>query len=303
MYQRHYFYNLILINSYFEKRSYLTLKELILIIFTDASAAFHNESYKRFTSTYLTNNSAHQTNIISFGSLNLNSKTTHVHVAQQIAYLKGVFHTDHVETATDLIDIHNLFNGIEPRECIQICDSVDLSETISSNRFQICLLNQIKSTYTFMEDLMVDPPAGKSSEDNFSYIHNLCVRVLNECVYLLSEVGIWCLAKSLLPIICQLDKLSSFIENSNKNKMDVYGEMVKEGEEMPVLTDPDQRQELILQYTSTSLRSLRETCISQFLQLKNNSKKLTDTRKNSMHIDLFLNKLCTPKVSHNSYLE
>ena len=36
--------------------------------------------------------------------------------------------------------------------------------------------------------------------------------MLNECVYLLNEVGVWCLAKSLLPFICQIDKLAAYIE-------------------------------------------------------------------------------------------
>lgn len=150
----------------------------------------------------------------------------------------------------------------------------------------------IKKTYTFMDDIHTS--FGKvPNEENVSYIHSLCVRVLNECVYLLNEVGIWCLAKSLLPIICQLDKISTYIVNSNKVKA------VKEEDSkgnITVLTDPDQLQELVLQYTSTSLRSLRETCIGQFLQEKMNSKKV-ENRQSSIKIDYFLENFCTPKVN------
>ena len=152
----------------------------------------------------------------------------------------------------------------------------------------------IKKTYTFIDD--IHESFGKvSNEENLSYIHNLCVRILNECVYLLNEVGIWCLAKSLLPIICQLDKISSYIENSNQVKAEKEEEEHSQNN-IKVLTDPDQLQELVLQYTSTSLRSLRETCIGQFLQEKNNSKKV-DNRQNSIKIDSFLDNFCTPKVS------
>ena len=271
------------------------MHELVLIIFTEASGAFHNDSYKNLASIYLS--STARPNTVSFGTLGLTAKTTHKHVEQQIEYLKNVFGADHIETATDLIDSYNLFNGIEPKECIQICDSVNLtSRATCFNEFQLDLLNLIKKTYVFMEDMDEAITKGKQQqqqaamEDNFSYIHTLCVRVLNECVYLLGEVGIWCLAKSLLPIICQLDKLSMFIEGSKKQAQD-------EGQtgQIAELTDPDLKQELILQYTSTSLRTLRETCIGQFLQSKSLARK-GESKQSLTQIDLFLNDFCTPKV-------
>lgn len=278
------------------------MDELALIIFTEASGAFHNESYKNLFGNYLSpspTSSASKPNIVSFSTLGLTTKTTHKHVEQQIDYLANVFEADHIETATDLIDSYNLFNGIEPKECIQICDSVNLTDRATySNQFQLDLLDLIKKTYVFMED-MEDAMARHNkqqvtAEENFSYIHTLCVRVLNECVYLLGEVGIWCLAKSLLPIICQLDKLSMFIEGAKKKQ--TMDESVEPNGQITELVDADMKQELILQYTSTSLRTLRETCIGQFLQSKNVSKKI-ESKQNLTQIDLFLNNFCTPKVT------
>lgn len=281
----------------------MNVDELALVIFTEASGAFHNESYKHIFSNYLSPSSsltACKPNIISFGTLGLTNKSTHKHVEQQIDYLAKVFEADHIETATDLIDSYNLFNGIEPKECIQICDSVNLTDKATySNEFQLDLLNLIKKTYVFMEDMedaMTRNKQQATAEENFSYIHTLCVRVLNECVYLLGEVGIWCLAKSLLPIICQLDKLSMFIENAKKKQ--TADETADEPNgQITDLIDADLKQELILQYTSTSLRTLRETCIGQFLQSKNVSKKI-ESKQNLTQIDLFLNNFCTPKVTN-----
>jgi len=109
-------------------------------------------------------------------------------------------------------------------------------------------------------------------------------------------VGVWCLAKSLLPIICQLDKLSQFFESSNKAQVAAYENAVNEGQEMPVLSDPDLRQELVLQFTATSLRSLRETCVEQFLNSKNSARKTAEGRHSEAQINLFLDSFCTPKV-------
>lgn len=117
------------------RRSLLIANELLLIIFTDASAAYHNQSYKLLMDSYFSPNST--TNIISFGVLSISSKTTHIHVKKQIEYLKQIFHAEHVETATDLIDSYNLFNGIEPLEFIQICENVDLVNRETSNQFQV----------------------------------------------------------------------------------------------------------------------------------------------------------------------
>jgi len=147
----------------------------------------------------------------------------------------------------------------------------------------------IRNTYSFIEDL------GSTGEE-IAYMNNLCVKVLNECVYLLNQVGVWCLAKSLLPIICQLDKLTTFFGNSNKEQTTAYEAGIKEGEELPILKDPDLKQELVLQFTATSLRNLRETCVEQFLSSKNSSRKASEARHSEIQIDLFLDNFCTPKV-------
>ena len=117
------------------RRSYIVASELILMIFTDASAAYHNQSYKLLMDSYFYLNST--TNIISFGALSIGSKTTHFHVKKQIEYLRQTFYVEHVETATDLVDAYNLFNGIEPAEFIQICENIDLANPETSNHFQV----------------------------------------------------------------------------------------------------------------------------------------------------------------------
>ena len=275
------------------KRGYLSVDELVLIIFDEVTAAFHNDSYKVLMSSYITEQ-AGAAPIVGFGTLTISQSTTHSHLTQQIDYLKTLFRANYVEAATDLVDTHNLFYGIEPLECIQICQSLDLADPNeqigSSNMFQQRLLGLIKETYAFLDDLNVPSP---NKEENFIYIHTLCVRVLNECVYLLKEVGIWCLAKSLLPIICQIDKLSAYIEKTNRSESQQVTQEAESDRIELLSSESSLQQELLLQYTSTSLRHLREICIGQFVQSKNAAK----CDNNSMsQIGYFFKNFTTPKV-------
>ena len=208
------------------KKGFLTLEELELIIFDEVSTAFHNGSYKTFMDTYFVEAKRNESNfpkIFGVGSLDIDRSTTHVQVAHHIEHLKLLFKCVHIETATDLLDTQNLLYGFEPNERILVSENASLFQhqsvseaSTSMHKFQFTLIEKIKQSFIFLED------ANTSSNvynENLTYIHMLCIRVLNECVYLLNEVGIWCLAKSLLPFICQLDKISSYIENANKNSI------------------------------------------------------------------------------------
>ena len=119
-----------------------------------------------------------------------------------------------------MLDTQNLLYGFEPKECIQICENTSLLQqpVESSNggvdstwSSQFKLIDKIRQSFIFLEDINA---SSNLFNENLTYIHLLCIRVLNECVYLLNEVGVWCLAKSLLPFICQLDKISYYIENT-----------------------------------------------------------------------------------------
>lgn len=132
------------------------------------------------------------------------------------------------------------------------------------------------------------------------YIHQLCLRVLNECVYLLNEVGVWCLAKSLLPFICQIDKLAAYIEATNDTTTTTTTRTTTTNDDenggnsnhdhgsvrsVP-LADASMQQTLTLQATATLLRELREMCIKQILHSKSTSHRNTS----------FLVNFTTPKV-------
>jgi dsRNA-specific ribonuclease len=261
------------------KRDFISLDEIYLLLFDDVSAAFHNTSYKLLMEKYVIDIS--HINTIGFSSLDIDKSTTHKQIEQHIDYLKHLFRCPQVETATDLLDTHNILNGFEPKECIQICDNANLSQ----NDFKLKLINKIKDTYQFLDDL--NSLTNSNNNENYTYTHLLCIRVVNECVYLLNEVGIWCLAKSLLPLICQIDKLALYVHNANKkqfiNEPDLY-----ENQSNATLSNLDIQQELILCHTSTLLRLIREMCIKQFL--------LSKQQSSSFQVDSFLNNFSTPKV-------
>lgn len=133
------------------------------------------------------------------------------------------------------------------------------------------------------------------------YIHQLCLRVLNECVYLLNEVGVWCLAKSLLPFICQIDKLAMYIETKelsasaltaadntfDDDDHDDDNEANTNASATLLDYSGTMQQILTLQSTSTLLRELREMCIKQILHSMS-----TSSHRNVS----FLANFTTPKV-------
>lgn len=264
--------------------SHLSLNELKLIIFDDVNGAFHNDAYKTIMDNYLSSSSTSEINMISYGILNIELNTTHSHLCQQIEYLKSIFKFDYIETGTDLIGTFNLFNGIEPTEHIHICNTTTSSS--SSDQFETLIIKIVKETYQLLEDL--------NESSSLNYISQLCYRVLDECIYLLNEVGLWCFAKSLLPFICQLDKLSTFIEsNQQQHKLCI-------NKDFDFLNNDLQfKQKLILQYTSTSLRRIRELCIKQFLATKTNNhliKLKSSAATTNTSSELFMQQFTTSKV-------
>ena len=123
---------------------------------------------------YIIDNS--NTNTIGFSSLDIDKSTTHKQIEKHIDYLKHLFRCSQVETATDLLDTHNILTGFEPKECIQICDNANLSQ----NEFKLKLINKIKDTYQFLDEL--NSLTNTINNENYTYTHLLCVRVVNECV-------------------------------------------------------------------------------------------------------------------------
>ena len=202
------------------KKEFLNINEIELILFDEVSAAFHNNSYKTFMENFYANQVSNvYPKIFGLGSLDIDRSTTHSQLIHHIEHLKDLFKSACIETATDLLDTQNLLYGFEPHEYILVCENACLlsqQNITESNKFQLILIDKIKQSYMFLEDVN---RTSNLFNENLNYIHMLCIRVLNECVYLLNEVGVWCLAKSLLPFICQLDKISLYIENANKSSI------------------------------------------------------------------------------------
>lgn len=124
-------------------------------------------------------------------------------------------------------------------------------------------------------------------------------------------MGAWCLAKSLLPFICQLDKLWLYIDTKDRSThteqrtTTVIDHTSGEPIELIILDDPVTQEILMLQYVSTLLREIRELCIKQFLTNKklvvNHHKSSNKTHHAQISstlssIDSFLAKFATPKV-------
>lgn len=225
--------------------------------------------------------------MVGFAALNIGSGVDAAKIAAHIDRLRTLFGFELVETATDLVDTQNIFNGFQPKECLLVSKGLDIAD--KSSTFYTKLIEKIRTAYLNLESFMSAPNAGHLHQSTaaaatfsstVNYINQLSTRVINECVYLLNEVGVWCLAKSLLPFICQLDKLANYIEKQHgQNFAPVDSTM----DLVDMASDPVLEQILTLQYTSTFLRELREMCIKQIVHCRASNQ-------------IFLNNYTTPKV-------
>lgn len=265
----------------------LTHADISLIVFDHVTAAFHmRDAYERVITTRV----GQQQRLVGFGSLDIDTLDVDVDaVREHVESLKRMFACDRVETATDLLDTSNIFNGYEPTEVIEICD--DAVSVAQIHDFNLKLVHKIKSVFVLFERLIIS-----NTDHSTAYIHQLCLRVLNECVYLLNEVGVWCLAKSLLPFICQIDKLAAYIEANDDTESQASSshELHNDAETSMSMSMRSldgrhyhaQQQILTLQTSATLLRELREMCIKQILHSKSTSHRNAS----------FLVNFTTPKV-------
>ena len=197
-----------------------------------------------------------------------------------------------VEAATDLLDTHNIFNGMEATECIRVCGAAGETSDAELAAFRQQLVDRIRDAYARLEHLNHCASSSSSSasvnvNEDLPFIHSMCVRVLNECVYLLDNVGVWCLAKSLVPLISHLDKLASFMETSIRKEeassssgsgasssslaspvTTTTTSTSRGGVVAHMLNKASVQQELIIEFTATCLRQLRELCIKKLLSFK-----------------------------------
>jgi hypothetical protein len=139
------------------KLGFLSIDELMVVIFDEVCGSFYNENYKKLIETYFVASDETQslTKIIGLGSLEISRSTTHVHIKNNLEYLKTLFKCDLVETATDLLDTHNIFYGYEPKEYIHVCDNSSLinSTAETDTDFQCRLVAKIKKAYLHLEEL------------------------------------------------------------------------------------------------------------------------------------------------------
>jgi hypothetical protein len=156
------------INILFEwfKLGFVSTDELMVVIFDDVCGSFYNENYKNLLETYFNEASekSKPTKIIGLGSLEINRSITHTHIRKNFDYLKSLFKCDLIETATDLLDTHNIFYGYEPKEYIHVCDDSSLINfnADADAEFQSSLVIKIKKAYLYLEDLnsLKNPPNG-----------------------------------------------------------------------------------------------------------------------------------------------
>ena len=247
-------------------RSYITINDILLIIFDDVHNIFYNINNKLIYENIMSK-LATKPHLVGFGTLilgNLHNQNNSIRdLDKNLEILKNLFECQ-IEFASDLLNTQNLLNGIKNVEKVELCDA------IIHDDFSKSLLNILNGTLSYISDLnLVEYKRLNQLSSDIDCIHIICLKCINECIYMLNTIGIWCLTKSLLPIICQLDKLAHYLISSQTP----YYELV-----------------LLLQYMTSKLRLLRELCIKQIIGVKHRSGNKQEFN------DTLINKLSTSKV-------
>lgn len=134
-------------------RGLLGTDELGLVIFDHVTASLHTDTYKQLmdlmmgTSTSTTKTGACR--LVGLGCLDISMGGDAEAIREHIESLKKLFKSDVVETATDLLDTHNIFNGFEPTEVIEICEDEKCAIT---NEFTFKLIQKIKESFMFFDE-------------------------------------------------------------------------------------------------------------------------------------------------------
>ena len=263
--------NIQVFNEWLNK-SYIKIDDILLIIFDDIHNIFYNLNNKIIYENILskiTTSPQQQRHIIGFGTLILDEQQQQSTIVkdldENLKYLKGIFNCN-IEFATDLLNTQNLLNGIKNVEQIEVCDENENDE------FSTHLLNLLNETLLYINDLnLVEYKKLNKLSADIDCVYIICLKCINECVYMLNTIGIWCLTKSLLPILCQLDKLTHYLVSSQTPHYEFI---------------------LLLQYITSKLRLLRELCIKQIIQMKHKSANKTEFN------EILINKFSTSKVKH-----
>lgn len=133
----------------------LLCDDISLITFDHVTAAFHmRDAYERLMRELDPGQDSGEkrARLIGFGSLDIDTLDDVDSVREHIESLKKIFRCEQVETATDLLDTSNIFNGFEPTEVIEICDDAVAISQI--HNFNIKLVQKIKTAFMFFENLI-----------------------------------------------------------------------------------------------------------------------------------------------------
>lgn len=133
----------------------------MFVIFDHVTAAFHmRDTYERLVDELLLNQRRRR-RVLGLGTLDIDSSVDDARsIRAHIDTLKRLFRCERVETATDLLDTFNIFNGFEPVECVDVCD--EAVGILTTHEFNIQLVNKIKCAFLFFEQLVAASNTGRT---------------------------------------------------------------------------------------------------------------------------------------------
>ncbi|CAF1396567.1 unnamed protein product [Adineta steineri] len=197
-------------------RNYIEFSHIKLLILDECHQAIRDHAYGSIIKQYKNlwdqkDNNIPLPRLFSITTALLKTYCTSVQLEERIENLHNFFCST-IFTATDLICRQSNRLSKIPKETIVICEKNNQQQP----EITIEIIREIHAALAYLNKLEAPQISSSTNSDENSSPLTIPRQVLTECLRLVDKLGIWALLRSSLPIITQLERLSSIaVEQSS----------------------------------------------------------------------------------------
>ncbi|CAF5109947.1 unnamed protein product, partial [Rotaria magnacalcarata] len=192
-------------------RNYIEFPHIKLLILDECHQAIRDHAYGSILKQYKSvldradnNINIRLPRLFSITTALLKTHCTPIQLQERIENLRSMFCSS-IFTATDLICRQSNRLAKIPKETITVCKNTNKQQP----EIAIEITREIYEALDYLNKLEPPQISSTMSPDENSSPLTIPRQVLTECLRLVDKLGIWALLRSSLPIITQLERLSS----------------------------------------------------------------------------------------------
>ncbi|CAF0778180.1 unnamed protein product [Adineta ricciae] len=204
-------------------RNYIEFSHIKLLILDECHQAIRDHAYGSILRQYKTLWERNETKnqlprLFSITVALLKTHCTSIQLEERIENLHQFFCST-VFTATDLISRPTNRVSKIPRETIVVCEKGNHQQPEISKE----IIQELQAALEYINKLEAPVVSSSIHSDENSSPLTIPRQVLTECLRLVDKLGIWALLRSSLPIITQLERLSSIaVEQSSVSSISAF---------------------------------------------------------------------------------